>query len=141
MAGRIIINFPFIFNSLSGVQPASELDANFNQVDLGTITIGAKMLYASTTLLALDNDYDFLLCIPTNDMNITVPGSMPDNYSFWVSNQSSTKNVTLIGNWTIDGLPFTNPVLPGSFGSLSNVIGGLAVYDGSTLRLFPKLFM
>jgi hypothetical protein len=141
MAGRIIVSYPFVFNSLSGVQPASELDSNFNQVDLGTITIGAQILYASTTLLAKDSDYNFLLCLPTNNMNITMPGSMPTWFSFWVSNQSSNKTVTLLGSWTIDGLPFINPILPGSFGSLSNVIGGFAVFDGATLRLFPKLFM
>jgi hypothetical protein len=141
MAGRIIVNFPFVFNSLSGVQPASDLDSNFNQVDLGTITIGAVMLYASTTLQATDSDYNFLVCMPTNDMNLTMPGSMATNFSFYVSNQSSTKNVTLLGSWTIDGLPFVNPVLPGTFGTLANVRGGLAVFDGATLRLFPKLFM
>lgn len=137
---RIVVNFPFIFNSLSGVQPASELDDNFAAIDFGTITIQTKLLYASTTLVT-DDDYSFMLCLPTNNMNISVPGSMAADYSFYVSNQSTTKTVTLVGPWTIDDLPFMNPVLPGSFGSLSNVRGGLAVYDGATLRLFPKLFM
>lgn len=137
---RIIVNFPFIFNSLSGVQPASELDDNFSAIDFATITIGTRILYASTTLEA-DDDYSFFLCLPTNDMNISTPGSMATNYSFYVSNQSATKNVQLNGAWTIDDLPFVNPVLPGTFGSLSDVRGGLAVYDGATLRLFPKLFM
>jgi|SRR5215831_2106358 len=141
MAGRVVVNFPFVFNSLSGVQPASELDQNFTQVDLGTITIGTIMLFASTTLQTVDADYNFFLCMPTNNMNIQAPAVMTPNFSFYVSNQSTVKTVTLIGPWTIDGLPFMNPVLPGSFGSLSNVRGGLAVYDGATLRLFPKLFM
>jgi hypothetical protein len=137
---RIVVNFPFVFNMLSGVQPASELDQNFNAVDLGTITIQTQILYGSTTLIT-DNDYSFFLCLPTNNMNITTPGSMAANYSFFVSNQSTVKTVTLIGPWTIDGLPFTNPVLPGTFGTLANVRGGLAVFDGATLRLFPKLYM
>jgi hypothetical protein len=141
MAGGVIVNFPFVFNSLSGVQPASELDSNFNQIDFGTITITTQLLYGSTTLLARDSDFNFLLCQPTNNMNISAPGSMNAGFSFWVSNQSTVKTVTLIGNWTIDGLPFVNPVLPGTFGSLSAVRGGLAVWDGATLRLFPKLFM
>ena len=141
MAGRLVVQFPFVFNSLSGVQPASELDSNFSEIDFGTISITTQLLYGSTTLQAQDSDFNFLLCQPTNNMNITAPGSMAAGFSFWVSNQSTVKTVTLIGNWTIDGLPFVNPVLPGSFGSLADVRGGLAVYDGATLRLFPKLFM
>jgi hypothetical protein len=137
---RIRINFPWIFASLSGVQPASELDDNNTAVDSGTITIGARVLAASYAQVA-DDDFSFFLCVPTNNMNLTLPPSPNPSTSFWVSNQNTVKTVTLIGSLTIDGVPVTNPGLPGNFGSLVNVIGGFCVFDGSTWSLFPKLFM
>lgn len=137
---RITINFPWIFNSLSGVQPSSELDDNFDAASAGNITIGARVLAASYAQVA-DDDFSFFLCVPTNDMNLTLPPTPNANTSFWVSNQSTTKNVTLIGSLTIDGQQITNPILPGNFGSLTNVIGGFCVFDGSTWNLYPRLFM
>lgn len=138
---RIKINFPWIFNSLSGVQPASELDDNNKAIDpSGTITIGARVLAASYAQVA-DDDFSFFLCVPTNNMNLTLPPSPNPNTSFWVSNQSTTKTVTLLGSLTIGGVPVTNPVFPGNFGSLANVIGGFVVFDGSTWACYPKLFM
>ncbi len=137
---RLRINFPWVFQSLSGVQPASELDDNNQAVSTGDVTIGARVLAASYAQVA-DDDFSFFLCVPTNNMNLSLPPTPNPNTSFWVSNQSTAKTVTLIGSLTIDGVPITNPVLPGNFGSLVNVIGGFAVFDGSTWNLYPKLFM
>lgn len=137
---RIKINFPWIFNSLSGVQPASEIDDDNNAVSSGTITIGARVLAASYAMVA-DDEFSFLLCVPTANMNVTLPPSPNPASSFWISNQNTAKNVTLLGSLTIDGVPVNNPVFPGNFGSLVNVIGGFVVFDGSTWSVYPKLFM
>ena len=137
---RIVVNFPFVFNSLGGVQPALDLDDNFNAIDLGTITISTRYTTGSQQLIT-DDDFSFFLCNPTNNINLTPPASMAANYSFWMSNQSTTKTVTLIGNCTVNGEAATNPVFPGTFGGIANVRGGLVVYDGSTLRMFSNLFV
>jgi hypothetical protein len=137
---RLNITFPWVFNSLSGVQPSSDLDDDYNAVPQGDVTIRAKVLAAST-VLTTDDEYSFFLCVPTNNMTITPPASVNPNYSFFVSNQSSLKTVQLIAPFTIDGVPVLNPTLPGDFGSLLDVIGGLAINDGSTWSLYPQLFM
>ena len=136
---RIVVNFPIIFNSLGGVQPAQDLDDNFSAIDLGTITINTRYTVGSQQLVT-DDDYSFFLCNPTNNINLTPPVSMAENYSFFVSNQSTDKTVTLIGNYTVNGVASTNPVFPGTFGGVAS-LGGLVVYDGSTLRVFSKLFV
>lgn len=134
---RLNITFPWVFASLSGVQPASDLDDDFDAVPAGTITIGTRVLAASYVLTA-DDDYSYFLCVPTANMNLTLLGPVPPtDYSFFFSNQSTTKTVTLVGTVTIDGTPVLNPVFPGNFGSLNNVIGGLVVYDGSVWTLYP----
>lgn len=137
---RLSINYSWLFQSLSGQQQASKLDDDFSDVQAGNVTIGGRVLAASYTMVA-DDIFSFFVCVPTNDMNLTPPSSLNANDSFWVSNQSTTKNVTLIASMTIDGVPTLNPVLPGNYGSLTNVIGGFAIYDGSTWNLYPKLFM
>ena len=137
---RLTINFPWVFNSLSGVQPSSKLDDDYDAVPQGDITIRTRVVAASVVLIT-DDEYSFFLCVPTNNMTLTPPASVATNYSFFVSNQSTNKTVQLIAAFTIDGLPFLNPTLPGNFGSLSNVIGGLAVWDGSTWSLYPRLYM
>jgi hypothetical protein len=137
---RIKVNFAWIFNSLSGVQPASELDDNFDAVPGGSITVGARVLAASYAMNA-DDEYSFLLCVPTNNMNVTLPPSPNTDSSFFISNQSTTKNVTLMGTVTIGGQVTTNPVFPGDFGPLNNVTGGFVVYDGSTWSVYPQFFM
>lgn len=136
---RISINFPWIFNSLSGKQPAQDLDDNFDAAAQGNVTIGTRVLAGSYVMVA-DDEYSFLLCVPTANMNITLPSNPPANFSFFVSNQVTAKNVTLIAPLTIEGQQVLNPVLPGNFGSLNNVIGGLCVFDGSTWSMYPKLY-
>ena len=136
---RIVVDFPIVFNSLGGVQPAQDLDDNFNQIDLGTITINTRFTVGSTQLVT-DDAFSFFLCEPTNDINLTPPTSMDTNYSFFVSNQSTTKNVTLIGSFTINGEAVMNPVFPGTFGSVASK-GALIVFDGATLRGYSKLFL
>src|SRR5512135_1600407 len=140
LLSRLNITFPWTFNSLSGNQPSSRLDDDYDAVPQGSVTIGTQVLATSDTLTA-DDEYSFFLCVPTNNMTLTMPSSPSTNYSFFVSNQSTTKTVQLIGAFTIDGVPTLNPTLPGTFGSLTNVIGGLGVYDGSTWSLYPKLYM
>lgn len=137
---RIQVNFPWVFNNLGGSQPAYELDNNFDAIDLGTITIGTRVIAGSLTLNA-DDDYSMFLCVPTNDMNLTPPSSMATNFSFFMSNQSTTKDVTVMAEVTIDGEEVFHPVFPGDFGGLTGVKGGLFVYDGSTMQCYPKLFM
>ena len=136
---RLFASFPFIFNSLSGVQPASDLDTDFNAVNLGTVSIGTQILTGSQTLVA-SNDYSFFLCRPASNMNLTMPSSPVANWSFFVSNQSNANTVSLLGPWVIAGQSVMNPVLPGNFGSLNNVKGGLAVYDGAVFTLYPSLY-
>src|SRR5947208_7743902 len=137
---RLTINFPWIFASLSGVQPASTLDDDLDAVPAGDITIGTKVLAASRQLIA-DDDYSFFLCVPTANMNLSMPTSIATNYSFFVSNTITNKTVTLLAPFTIEGQQVLNPVLPGTFGSVSNVRGGLAVFDGSTWSLYPRLYL
>jgi hypothetical protein len=135
---RLQVTYPWLFNNLSGVRPASNLDDDFDAVSPdGIITIGTRVLAASYVLVA-DDDYSTFLCLPTNDMNLTLLApTPPTNYSFYFSNQSATKSVTLIGTVTIDGAPYLNPVFPGSFGTLDHVSGGLVVYDGSVWAFYP----
>jgi hypothetical protein len=138
---RLTINFPWLFAALSGQQPASKLDDEFDAVPSGDVTIRAKVL-ATSYVLVTDDEYSTFVCVPTNNMTLTPPASVATNYSFYVSNQSTTgKTVQLMAPFTIDSQAVLNPTLPGNFGSLTGVIGGLAIYDGSTWSLYPKLFM
>ncbi len=137
---RLQITYPFVFNSLSGVQPASELDDDYNAVPDGTITI-ATYVKAASFVLTEDDNYSTFLCVPTNDSNITLPTSPSTNYSFYFTNQSTTKTITLIGTVTVAGTPIINPVFPDNYPGFTGLKGGLVVYDGSSWTIYPSLFV
>lgn len=137
---RLQITYPFVFNSLSGVQPASDLDDNYDAVPSGTITI-ATYVKAASFVLTEDDNYSTFICVPTNDSNITLPSSPSTDYSFFFSNQSATKLITIIGTVTIDGTPILNPIFPDNYGNFTGLKGGLVIYDGSSWTLYPSLLL
>lgn len=137
---RIDIDYPWVFMSQSGIVTAQELDDNFDAVKQAVIAIGTRVLAASYQLID-DDDYSFFLCVPTNNMTLSPPSSVAPNFSFWVSNQHTSTSVQLMGSWTIDGEEVLNPTIPGDYGDLVGVKGGLAVNDGSTWSLYPSLFL
>ena len=135
---RLTVNFPFVWNSLSGQQPASNLDADNNAISpSGTITIGTKVKAGSYTLIA-DDEYSFILCVPTANMTLNLANVAATNYSFFFSNQSTTTNrtVQLLASVTVDGTPTLNP----SFTSGPGARGGLVWFDGSTWSMSSKPF-
>jgi len=137
---RLDIAYPWDFTSMSGPQSTERLMDNFNAVPEGVITIKTQVLAGSYQLIT-DDEYSFFLCVPTNDMTLSPPLSVDTNYSFFVSNQHTSTSVVLQGSWTIEGEEVTDPSLPGTFGGVNDVRGGLAVWDGSTWSLYPRLFI
>ena len=132
---RLNISFPWQWNSLSGVQAAQKLDDDYNAVPAGDITIRTYVLAASYTLTAND-EFSFFLCVPTVDMTLSLPSSPGSLYSFWVSNQSATHTVTIVGTIAVNGTaPTLNTVL-----QASGHKGGLVVWNGSSWSLYTSLF-
>ncbi len=133
---RLNINFPWIWNSLSGQQPASNLDDDYNAVPAGDITIRTKIKTGSYTLIN-DDEYSFILCRPVlANMTLTPPTTPPAGWSFFWSDQSTnSKTVQLIASVTVDGVPQLNPIFP-----TATITGGLMVYDGSTWSMFTRVF-
>ena len=134
---RINVTFPNAFNSLSGQQPASELDDNFDAVPGGSITIGTRVKTGSYTLVA-DDEFSFFVCQPTNPMTLNLANVAQQEYSFFFSHQSSltSKTIQLLASITVDGVPHLNPIFP-----TATVKGGLVWYDGTTWSMSSKLFL
>src|SRR5262245_26900576 len=141
MGQQILVTIPWQFATLAGEQLAEKLDENFQAIAIANLSMGVRLQATSTTVIDPDDNYSRFLCLPVTSMSLTLPVSVSTNFAFWVNNLNAASpalTVTLIGTITIDGIVFNNPVLPGDFGTFTNVRGGLVVWDGVIWTLYPQ---
>lgn len=133
---QIDVTFPHAFGSESGDVEATQLDENFDAVAQARLTMGLRLLSASSTVVDPDDNYSRFLCSPVASMTLTLPTlNVTTGFGFWVNNlntDSPPLTVTLIGTVTINGTPVNNPVIPG------DATGGLVVWDGAIWTLYQQ---
>ena len=144
--GRYQTTFPFTFNNAPGDQPGSRLDADYDAVNQGILTIRAQELSDGNDYnVVQDDEYTFFVCKGVDDFQIIPPVAPPTGFGFFFSNETRQEaieiGVTLCCTISVGTVVYTNPVIIRDFPPFFlSVKGGLVQYDGNKYNLYPLYF-